>query len=59
LSIPGVCKRVAEVIVAEISVDMSRFPTNKHLASWVGLCPGITGRPASGVPERPATATRR
>jgi transposase len=40
LSIPGVGKRVAEVIVAEIGVDMSRFPTAKHLASWVGLCPG-------------------
>ena len=40
LSIPGVGKRVAEIIVAEIGVDMSRFPTDKHLASWVGLCPG-------------------
>jgi transposase len=40
LSIPGVGKRVAEVIVAEIGIDMSRFPTDKHLASWVGLCPG-------------------
>jgi transposase len=40
LSIPGVGKRVAEVIVAEIGVDMTRFPTDKHLASWVGLCPG-------------------
>ena len=40
LSIPGVGKRTAEIIVAEIGVDMSRFPTDKHLASWVGLCPG-------------------
>ena len=32
LTIPGVGKRVAEVIVAEIGVDMSRFPTDKHLA---------------------------
>jgi transposase len=40
LSIPGVAKRTAEVIVAEIGVDMSRFPTAGHLASWVGLCPG-------------------
>jgi hypothetical protein len=38
LSIPGVGKRVAETIVAE--TDMSRFPTDKHLASWAGLCPG-------------------
>jgi len=40
LSIPGVGKRVAETIVAEIGTDMSRFPTDKHLASWAGLCPG-------------------
>jgi transposase len=39
-SIPGVKKRTAEVIVAEIGVDMSVFPTAAHLASWAGLCPG-------------------
>ncbi len=26
--------------MAEIGVDMSRFPTDRHLASWTGLCPG-------------------
>ncbi len=40
VSVPGIGKRVAEVIVAEIGVDMTRFPTAAHLASWVGLCPG-------------------
>jgi transposase len=39
-TIPGVGKKVAEVIVAEIGVDMSRFPTAAHLASWAGMCPG-------------------
>ena len=39
-SIPGVQQRTAEVIVAEIGVDMSRFPTAAHLASWSGMCPG-------------------
>jgi len=39
-TIPGVNQRVAEVIVAEIGVDMSRFATHRHLASWAGLCPG-------------------
>jgi transposase len=38
--IPGVSRRIAEVIVAEIGVDMKRFPTAKHLASWAGMCPG-------------------
>src|SRR5205823_5944111 len=39
-TIPGVGKRCAEIIVAEIGVDVSRFPTPAHLASWAGLCPG-------------------
>jgi len=39
-TIPGVGERVAEVIVSEIGVDMSRFPTDAHLASWAGVCPG-------------------
>jgi len=38
-TIPGVGERVAEVLVAEIGVDMSRFPTAGHLRSWAGLCP--------------------
>ena len=39
-SIPGVGKRSAEVILAEIGPDMGRFPTAGHLASWAGVCPG-------------------
>ncbi len=39
-TIPGVDQRTAEVLVAEIGVDMGRFPTAGHLASWAGLCPG-------------------
>jgi len=44
-TIPGVGKRAAEVIIAEIGADMSVFPTAGHLASWARLCPGnnITG----------------
>ena len=38
--IPGVQRRTAEVIVAEIGVDMSVFPTAKQLVSWAGMCPG-------------------
>ncbi len=40
MTIPGVHKRTAEVLIAEIGVDMSAFPTPKHLASWAGVCPG-------------------
>ena len=39
-TIPGVDQRTAEVVVAEIGVDMSRFPTANHVVSWAGLCPG-------------------
>jgi transposase len=39
-SIPGVGQRTAEVILAEIGIDMTQFPTAGHLASWAGQCPG-------------------
>lgn len=39
-TITGVDKKSAECIIAEIGVDMSRFPTPEHLASWAGICPG-------------------
>ena len=39
--IPGVGPDVAAVIIAEIGLDMSRFPTPGHLASWAKFAPGI------------------
>lgn len=39
-ALPGVNKRTAEVILAEVGVDMRVFPSAGHLASWAGLCPG-------------------
>ena len=39
-TIPGIGRWSAEVILAEIGLDMSRFPTAGHLASWAGMCPG-------------------
>jgi transposase len=39
-TIPGVGRRTAEVLVAEIGVDMTRFPTAAHLAAWAGVAPG-------------------
>jgi transposase len=50
-SIPGIGRWSAEVILAEIGPDMSRFPTAGHLASWAGMCPGhdeSAGRRRSG-----------
>jgi transposase len=40
-AIPGVSTTAAQVILAEIGVDMSRFPTAGHLLSWAGLCPRL------------------
>jgi transposase len=38
--IPGVNQRVAQVIAAEVGTNVDRFPTDKHLISWAGICPG-------------------
>jgi transposase len=50
-TIPGIGERSAQVIISEIGIDMTRFPTAAHLASWAGLCPGnneSAGRHRSG-----------
>jgi len=39
-TIPGVSQRTAEVLLAELGSDLSRFPSAQHLASWAGMCPG-------------------
>lgn len=39
-TIPGVGRRIAELLLAEIGMDMSRFPTPAHLASWAKVAPG-------------------
>jgi transposase len=60
-TIPGVGKRTAEVIVAEIGVDMGRFPSAGHLASWAGMCPGnheSAGKRRSGRARKGDAALR-
>jgi transposase len=39
-TVPGIDKRAAQDIVAEIGVDMSHFPSHKHLCSWAAICAG-------------------
>ncbi len=39
-TVPGVNQRTAEILLAEIGQDLSRFPSAGHLASWAGMCPG-------------------
>lgn len=38
--IPGFNTKIVEDLVSEIGLDMSAFPSEKHLASWAGICPG-------------------
>jgi len=60
-TIPGVAQRTAEVIIAEIGVDMGRFPTARHLASWAGMCPGndaSAGKRRSGRARKGDAALR-
>src|SRR4051812_47636206 len=54
-SVDGVDTRTAQVIIAEIGVDMSHFPTAAQLASWAGVCPGNnkTARKAKTGHTRP------
>jgi transposase len=40
VTIPGIERRSAQEVIAEIGVDMTRFPTAAHLAAWTGLAPG-------------------
>ena len=61
MTIPGVGKRTAEVVIAEIGVDMTRFPSAAHLASWAGLCPGnheSAGKRRSGRTRKGNAALR-
>ena len=47
-------RRIAEVLVAEIGTDRTRFPTSRHVASWAGMCPGTN----EGAGKRKSGRTR-
>ena len=53
-TMPGISDTTARVIVAEIGVDMARFPTAGHLISWAGLCPRLD----ESAGKRHSTRTR-
>src|SRR5207245_9105419 len=55
MTIPGVARLGAEVLIAEIGVDMRVFPSDAHLASWARQCPGnheSPGKRRSGKPRQ-------
>ncbi len=54
-TIPGVDRITASALIAEIGLDMDRFPSERHLASWAGLCPGNSesaGKRLSGATRK-------
>ncbi len=64
-TIPGISERVAEVVVAEVGTDMTRFQSAAHRTSWGGMCPGSnesagkrrTARTRKGSPTLRRTLT--
>jgi len=54
-TIPGVGARNSQVIIAELGPDMDRFFTDRHAASWAGICPAnneSAGKRRSGRPRK-------
>jgi transposase len=61
-SIPGISRRIAEVLIAEIGVDMTPFASAQRLASWAGMCPGnhaSAGKRQSGKTRKGSPWLRR
>jgi transposase len=64
-ALDGIAEVTALVVVSEIGLDMSRFPTVKHFCAWLGLCPlptaekvGRTGIVESDTPRQRPRGTR-
>jgi transposase len=59
--IDGIGPVAAQVILSEVGTDMSRWPTEKHFASWLGLCPDhrVSGGKVLGRRTRPVVSRAR
>ena len=55
--VPGIGSKAAQVIIAEIGLDMGQFPTPAHLVSWAKLSPAPSSPAPSTAPAPPARAT--
>jgi transposase len=54
-TIPGIGRRVAEIVAAELGLDVTRFPSAAHLAAWAGVAPGnheSAGKRLSGTTRK-------
>jgi transposase len=61
-SLPGINRRIAEIVVAEVGPDLAPFEDAEHLASWTGMCPGNNesgGKRRSGKTRRGSPWLRR
>ena len=57
-SMPGVGVRTAQTRVAEIGVEMGRFPSAQHWASWAGVCPGTPESAGTRKSGQPTTGNK-
>ena len=59
--IDGIDESTAQNIVAEVGTDLGRFPSDKHLASWLGICPGtrISGGKVLGAKNQAQRQSRQ
>lgn len=57
--VPGISSKSVEDLVAEIGLDMSVFPTEKHLASWAGMAPGNNESAGKKKAEEPHKETSK
>jgi transposase len=60
--IPGINQRIAQVLIAEVGVDLKQFKDAAHLASWAGMCPGnheSAGKRKSGKTRKGSVWLRR